>query len=84
VDRVVITGTSRDPVYASGFFTMALGFAPAYVDGAYVWPLPHGPLTTTPAVGASLYLCRAYARTPHERRNPLEMSKCVLAAAGRI
>jgi hypothetical protein len=84
VDRVVITGTSRDPEYASGFFTMALGFAPAYVDGAYVWTLPHGPLTTTPAVGASLYLCRAYSGTPPERRNPLDMSECVLAAAGRI
>ena len=31
VDQVVITGASRDPVYASGFFTEALGVAPAYV-----------------------------------------------------
>ena len=30
VDQVVITGASRDPVYASGFFTAALGVAPVF------------------------------------------------------
>ena len=39
VDRVVIAGASRDPVYASGFFTMALGVAPRTCDGAWVWTL---------------------------------------------
>jgi hypothetical protein len=83
VNRVVITGSSRDPVYASGFFTMALGFGPTYADGAYVWRLPRGPLRTTPAVGASLALCRARAGSPPANANPSAMSDCVLAAAGR-
>jgi hypothetical protein len=83
VNKVVISGTSRDPVFASGFFTMALGFAPTYVDGAYVWPLPRGLLTTTPAVGGSLYLCRIQAAMAAQRSNPFAMSHCVLAAAGR-
>jgi hypothetical protein len=82
VDRVVISGPSRDPVYASGFLTMALGFAPGRVDGAYVWRLPRGPLPT-PAVGATLALCRLHAGTPAERGNPFAMSQCVLTAAGR-
>ncbi len=44
VDEVVIAGASRDPVYASGFFTKTLGAAPAYVRGAWVWRLqPGGP-----------------------------------------
>ena len=30
VNQVVITGSSRDPVYASGFFTSALGVAPVF------------------------------------------------------
>jgi hypothetical protein len=82
VDRVVISGPSRDPVYASGFLTMALGFAPRDVDGAYVWRLPRGRLPT-PAVGAALALCRTHAGTPAERGNPFAMSQCVLTAAGR-
>ena len=41
------TGHSRDPVYASGFFTVVLGAAPAYEHGAWVWTLqPGGPSTT--------------------------------------
>jgi hypothetical protein len=83
VNRVVISGPSRDPIFASGFFTMALGFGPTYVDGAYVWKLPPGPLATTPAVGASLPNCRVAAGTPAARDNPYAMSQCVLAAAGR-
>jgi hypothetical protein len=83
VDRVVISGTSRDPVFASGFLTKALGFGPTYVDGAYVWTLPPGPLRTSPAAGASLARCRVQAGAPAERGNPLGMSQCVLAAAGR-
>jgi hypothetical protein len=84
VDQVVISGSSRDPVFASGFLTMALGFAPAYVDGAYVWTLPAGPLRTAPAVGASLALCRVHAGSPAARGNPLDMPQCVLAGARRV
>ena len=83
VNRVVISGPSRDPIFASGFFTMALGFGPTYVDGAYVWQLPPGPLATTPAVGASLFFCRVAAESPAALGNPYAMSQCVLAAAGR-
>jgi hypothetical protein len=83
VNRVVITGPSRDPIFASGFLTMALGFGPTYIDGAYVWQLPAGPLPTTPAVGASLFSCRAVAGSPAARGHPLAMSRCVLAAARR-
>jgi hypothetical protein len=83
VNRVVISGPSRDPIFASGFFTMALGFGPTYVDRAYVWQLPLGPLTTAPAVGASLSFCRVVAGTPAARGNPYAMSQCVLAVAGR-
>ena len=42
VDEVVITGASRDPVYASGFFTMALGVAPVFARNAWVWKLQPG------------------------------------------
>jgi hypothetical protein len=83
VDRVVISGPSRDPVFTSGFFTKALGFGPTYVDGAYVWRLPSGPIRTPPALGASLSLCRMHAGAPAARGNPYAMSQCVLAAAGR-
>jgi hypothetical protein len=82
VDEVVIVGPSPDPVYASGFFTMALGFAPVYDRGAWVWPLPHGPSAPPPAMGASLHQCRDFAATEPERGNPLAMSGCVLTAAG--
>jgi hypothetical protein len=84
VDKVVISGPSRDPLFASGFVTMALGFGPAYVDGAYVWTLPPGPLRTSPAVGASLIMCRRHAGTSAGRGNPLDMSQCVLTGAGRV
>ena len=83
VDRVVITGVSRDPVYASGFFTMALGVAPSYVDGAWVWTLQRGGPSATPAVGGSLPLCRSAAAAPSARADPLVMARCVLFGAGR-
>ncbi|MGA2932923.1 MAG: hypothetical protein ABSE98_12660, partial [Acidimicrobiales bacterium] len=83
VQEVVIAGASRDPVYASGFFTMVLGTAPVYEDGAWVWKLQRGGPSSTPATGASLPLCRVAAATPNKRADPLAMSKCVLAAAGR-
>ena len=54
VDRVVIAGASRDPVYASGFLTMAIGTGPVFVRHAFVWDLQPGTPVTTPATGASL------------------------------
>ncbi len=83
VDQVVIAGASRDPVYASGFFTMAIGSAPAYVDRAWVWDLPRGGPATTPATGASLATCRAAAAAPSAQATPLFMADCVLIGAGR-
>jgi hypothetical protein len=84
VNRVVITGVSRDPVYAAGFFTMALGVGPTYAHGAYTWTLPStGVPAGTPATGGSLFLCRAYAARPSQRGDPLAVSQCLLAAANR-
>jgi hypothetical protein len=83
VDEVVVTGASRDPVYASGFLTMAFGVAPTFVRGAFVWKLPRGGITTSPATGALLSQCRAFAARPAERATPLAMSQCVLYGAGR-
>jgi hypothetical protein len=83
VGDVVIAGTSRDRVYASGFFTMALGVAPAYVRGAWVWRLQPGGRLVAPATGASLPQCRAAAAAPAHRGQPLAMATCVLFGAGR-
>ncbi len=83
VNKVVITGTSADPVYASGFFTSVLGRAPSFVDGAWVWTLHRGPLSTPPAIVHSLPACEVAAKAPGSRLDPLAMSRCVLASAGR-
>jgi hypothetical protein len=83
VDQVVITGASRDPVYASGFFTEVLGVEPRFVRGAWVWRLPPGGLAVPPATGAPLAQCRAAAAAPAGRGAPLTMARCVLSAAGR-
>ena len=83
VDQVVITGASADPVYASGFFTAALGVAPTYVRGAWVWKLQPGGPAGPPATGVSLSRCRALAGAPGARHQPLAMAHCVLSAAGR-
>ena len=83
VQEVVIAGNSRDPVYASGFFTMVMGSAPEYVDGAWVWTVPRGGPSSTPALGAPLSQCRAAAAAPGNRSDPLAMSRCVLFTAGR-
>ncbi len=82
VDQVVIAGSSRDPVYASGFFTEALGVAPAYTRGAWVWKLQPGIPAALPAAGASLSQCRAYAGSPGARHDPMSMARCVLFVAG--
>ena len=61
VQRVVITGNSLDPVYASGFFTEALGVPPVFEDDAWVWTLQPGWTSVRPAYGAQLEACRAAA-----------------------
>jgi dolichyl-phosphate beta-glucosyltransferase len=81
VQEVVITGASRDPVYASGFFTLVFGTVPVYADRAWVWRVLRGPWSV-PASGVSLAQCRAVAAAPGNRTDPLAMSKCVLSAAG--
>ncbi len=83
VDDVVISGHSRDPVYASGFFTMVLGTAPASEGGAWVWRLQPGRPPADAATGASLSRCRAAAAAPTARHDPTFMSRCVLFGAGR-
>ncbi len=83
VDQVVIAGSSRDPVYASGFFTKALGVGPTYVRRAWVWKLTPGGFPAPPATGISLSQCRAAAALPTALSEPLTMSHCVLLAAGR-
>jgi len=83
VGRVVVAGSSRDPVYATGFLTMVLGVAPTEVAGAQVWTLQRGIPAGTPAVGASLSFCRAGAQAVPRAGRATEMAHCVLAAAGR-
>ena len=83
VNEVVIAGTSRDPVYASGFVTMALGVAPTYERGAWVWNLARGGAPAHPATGGSLSLCRAAAGRPNASGQPLAMAQCVLSGAGK-
>ncbi len=83
VDQVVITGPSRDPTYASGFFTMAIGVAPIFERDAWVWTIAPGGPSTPPATGIALAPCRAVAGSPTMRREPLTMARCVLFAAGR-
>ncbi len=78
VDDVVITGHSRDPVYASGFFTMVLGTAPAYERGAWVWRLQPGGPPANAATGVTLTQCRAAAAAPTARHDPTFMARCVL------
>jgi hypothetical protein len=83
VDQVVITGSSRDPVYASGFFTEVIGTAPTFERDAWVWRIGSGGPSTPMATGIALTPCRAIAGSPSGRRVPLTMARCVLFAAGR-
>jgi hypothetical protein len=83
VERVVVAGASRDPVYATGFLTMVLGGAPTEQAGAQVWTLQHGIPAATPALGASLPLCRLGAQNVPRAGRAAEMAQCVLTAAGR-
>ncbi len=83
VDRVVIAGSSIDPVYASGFFTETLGTLPVYDQGAWVWDLKPGWKKTAPAYGAPLAGCRVAASAPAVAFHPLFMANCVLSHGGR-
>jgi hypothetical protein len=83
VQQVVVAGSSRDPVYATGFLTMALGVAPTEVAGAQTWTLQRGLPGATPALGASLSLCRLGAEAVPRAGRATEMALCVLAGAGR-
>jgi hypothetical protein len=83
VDQVVITGASRDPIYASGFLTAALGVAPAFERRAWVWKVQPGEIPATPVTGVTLSRCRTYAATPAVRGMPLTMARCVMFAGGR-
>ncbi len=83
VAQVVVAGSSRDPVYATGFLTMALGVAPTEQAGAQVWILQRGVPAATPALGASLAMCREGAQAVPRAGRPAEMAHCVLAGAGR-
>ena len=74
VDQVVIAGASRDPVYASGFLTMALGMAPVVQQRRLGLDAPSGWAATTPAVGASLSSCRGFAAL--RRRARTSRSRC--------
>jgi hypothetical protein len=81
VDEVVIDGRSRDPVYASGFLAAALGAAPSYVRGAWVWRVPAGGPAAPAASGGALTRCQATAAGSTSRRHPLALAACVLGAA---
>jgi hypothetical protein len=83
VDQVVVAGTSRNPVYATGFFTMALGTAPTSEAGAEVWTLQRGVAPATPAVGASLPLCWLGADRALPAGRTAAIVQCVLSGAGR-
>jgi len=83
VDRVVVTGSSRDPTYASGFLTAVLGSLPAHVDDAWVWRLHRGRPATPPVLGAQLPACRAAAAQRANAADPLFMARCVLLSSGR-
>jgi hypothetical protein len=79
VNEVVVDGPSRDPTYASGFLTAALGKAPSYVQHAWVWKIPAGGPSNPPVVGAPLQQCRASSAGPVAGREALHMAECVLA-----
>jgi dolichyl-phosphate beta-glucosyltransferase len=76
VSDVVIDGQSRDPIYASGFLTAALGQAPTYIDYAWVWKIPAGGPTAPAITGVSLPACRSGAT----QQAPLAMAQCVLGS----
>jgi hypothetical protein len=78
VNEVVIDGLSRDPVYAAGFLTAALGLAPRVDHDAWVWKIPSGGLDTPPVTNTSLTLCRAAAWGSTSGHRPLAIVRCML------
>jgi hypothetical protein len=81
VNEVVVGGSSRDPVYASGFLAAALGDAPAYVHGSWVWRIPAGGPASPAASGSALTRCQATPAGSGSRRHPLALAACVLGSA---
>jgi hypothetical protein len=81
VNEVVIDGSSRDPAYASGFLTAALGAAPSYVRGAWVWKIPAGGPAASAAAAGVLTRCQGTSAGSSSRHHPLAMAACVLGAA---
>ncbi|HEX3795283.1 MAG TPA: hypothetical protein VHV57_12360 [Acidimicrobiales bacterium] len=77
VNKVVIDGLSRDPLYASGFLTAAIGTAPHFVHYAWVWTIPPGGPRAPAITNKSLYLCRLASDKPAEKHHRLSMAKCV-------
>jgi hypothetical protein len=80
VDEVVIDGKSRDPVYASGYLTAALGMVPSFSDFAWVWKIP--PQAALPPANGRVALaeCRYAAAEQGQKQHPLAMAHCVLPA----
>jgi hypothetical protein len=84
VNEVVIDGPSRDPLYASGFLTAALGAPPSYVHGAWVWKIPSGgPASSSgpPATATRVTQCRATAPRTVGAGQALTVADCVLGPA---
>ena len=80
VDRVVVDGPSRDPVYASGFLTAVLGTPPQVLHGAWVWKVPSRAHMAPMIADASLGACQAATKGSSALHRPLAMAHCVLAA----
>ena len=82
VNEVVVDGSSRDPAYASGFFTAVFGTAPSYTRRAWVWKVPPGGPVTPLVAGTTLSHCQSSAAgsAGNSRRHPLGMAECVLRA----
>jgi len=78
VDEVVIDGESRDPVYAAGFLTAALGVAPTIIDSAWVWKVPPTRRLSPAVTNTSLVLCRAGAAGTSADHDPLAIARCIL------
>jgi hypothetical protein len=78
VTEVVIDGPSRDPVYASGFLTAALGAMPTYTHFAWVWHIPPSGHLPKPVLGADLAACRGTDSDQAAEVHPLATASCVL------
>ena len=72
---------SRDPVYASGFFTVVLGAAPVFVGGRLGLGGASGGGAGPPAAGAPCRSAGGPRRRSPAGRTRLTMSRCVLVRA---